>query len=164
MIKLNEFVGSGNCGRDAELYRFPSGASKLSYSLAMEKSRRLPDGSWENVPIWIDCEQYFSEKASDIASKLMERIRKGKRIVVKGELDYQSWDDKATGSKRSKNLINVNSIQFEETGSGGGGSGGGGGRSAGSYGGSGGSRSSGGGRSTDTHPNEFESHNDEIPF
>ena len=72
-----------------------------------------------------------------------EYLAKGRPVMIEGRLQLDSWEDKATGQKRSKLRVVGETMQFLGSGPGGGGEGGGGG--GGSRGG-GSARNSGGGR------------------
>jgi len=46
------------------------------------------------------------------ADFIQNNFTKGKEILIEGKLEWDSWDDKETGKKRSKNYITANKISF----------------------------------------------------
>ena len=135
----------GNLTRDPELRFSNSGMAVARLSVAVSKRR----GDGEEKPGFYDV-VCFREMAENVA----ESLTKGSRVMVTGELSWDSWEDRETGAKRSKVEILADDIgpsmrwataevQRNERSDGGGGRGGGGG-----YGGGGsrGGDSGGGGR------------------
>jgi single-strand DNA-binding protein len=114
MIDLNQCIVSGNCGRDAEMFKFQGGGCKLSFSIAAKKRKKMPDGTWTDVPIWIECVQFFQADKQEGAERVLGKLKKGTKVVLTAKIDYESWDDKNTGKKSSKNFLDVFQTQFEE--------------------------------------------------
>lgn len=48
-------------------------------------------------------------KTADFVQKY---FKKGNEILIEGSLDFQQWDDKETGKKRSKHAIIANQVSF----------------------------------------------------
>ena len=82
--------------------------------------------------MFIDCEAFNRGDFGALANQIEERCRKGSQICIEGRLHLDQWDDKASGAKRTKHKIVVESLQLldrREDGMGGE-SGGGSGRSS----------------------------------
>ena len=88
----------GNVTRDPELrFGAGSGAAVLSLGLAVNNRKKGKNGEWEDDANFFDV-VVFGEMAEQVA----ESVQKGTRIIVTGRLDWSQWDDKDSGSKRSK--------------------------------------------------------------
>lgn len=57
--------------------------------------------AWNEVVLW--------GKTAEFVSK---HFNKGSFIIVNGEIEQQSWNDRETGKKRHKMLIKANSVDF----------------------------------------------------
>lgn len=109
----------GNLTRDPELRATPSGAQVCSFSVAVNRSYRDASGAnVENVS-YIDCSAW-----GKTGETIAQYMKKGGGILVSGRLEQRSWEDKATGGKRSRVEIVVEDFNFL----GGNGDGAGGGR------------------------------------
>lgn len=93
----------GNVGKDAELRYTSNGNAMLTFSVAESKSRKLQDGSWEELN-----NQWFNVTLFGPAAEALQPVvLKGARVQVAGEFwrrDYEtqngngvSLDVKAVG-------------------------------------------------------------------
>lgn len=96
MSDINTVVLTGNLTRDAELMATQGGASVLKFGIASNRSVKQQNGSYSDVPNFIDC-TIFGARAQSLSSILA----KGMKVSIEGELRYSSWTDK-DGNKRSK--------------------------------------------------------------
>ena len=92
----NSITISGNMTRDPEMRYTPSGVSKVSFGVAVNRSwRNQQTQEWEeqtsffNVVCW-----------REMAENVAESIGKGSRVVVTGRLEQRSWETEQ-GEKRS---------------------------------------------------------------
>jgi single-strand DNA-binding protein len=136
MASLNKVMLIGRLTADPEPPRaMPSGGMVISFRFAVGRSKKNPQtGQWENDPnpLYIDCSAFSRpDSRFDLVNLIQQYCRQGDQIYLEGRLQYDQWDDKQTGQKRSKHKIVVDNIQFLS--SKGSGDGGGGGR--GGYGG-----------------------------
>jgi len=108
----------GNLTKDPEVRQTQSGTSICRFSVAVNRSYTAQDGSAkdETCFVEVDC---FGRTAENVG----KYFNKGKPILVEGRLRQDTWDDKATGQKRSKLLVVLE--RFEFVGSQGGSQGGG---------------------------------------
>ena len=96
----------GNLTRDTELRYTPNGTAVAEFSVAVNKKIPGKNG------------QPGSEKVSYIdgvawgktAEHFAPNLTKGTRVVVFGDLEQESWEDKATGQKRSKHKVKAREI------------------------------------------------------
>ena len=87
----------GNLTRDPEVHFADSGKAVVSFSIAVNKSKKTDTG-WEQLePEFYDCVT-FTEQAENFANS----FSKGQRVIAIGRLQNRSWDDKETGEKRRK--------------------------------------------------------------
>jgi len=94
---LNEVRLLGNITQDIELRFTPSGAAVANFSIAT--NRRFKQGEeWKdesefhNIVVW-----------SNLAQQLMQRAKKGTRVMVVGRLQTRSWEQQ--GQKKYKTEI-----------------------------------------------------------
>jgi single-strand DNA-binding protein len=119
-MSINRVVISGNLTRDPELRATASGMAVLQMGIAVNDRRKNPQsGEWEDVPNFFDVIVFGSRGES-----LSRFLSKGSKVAVEGKLRWSSWEDKATGAKRSKVEIIADDIEFmssrNDSGSGGG--------------------------------------------
>lgn len=143
---LNSVVIAGRLTRDPELKYISSGRAVCRVSIANTRyykdknGERREDTSFIDATVWDKYAEYVGEK-----------LKKGRPVIVEGRLKSDSWEDKASGQKRSKIEIaaqRITPLDWDEGGNRGGGGGGGnygGGGGGGNYGGGGGGGSYGGG-------------------
>ena len=134
----NTITISGNITREPEMRYTPSGVSKVTFGVAVNRS-------WRNQQTqeWEEQTSFFNVVAwRQLAENVSASLTKGSRVVVSGRLEQRSWETES-GEKRS--IVEVvaddvaPSLRFataevhkvERSGPGGGpGDGGGGGRRA----------------------------------
>lgn len=162
MANLNKVYLMGRLTRDPELRYTPKGTAVADLGMAINRYRGGGDGgerteetTFVDVTLW--------GRQAELANQY---LAKGREVFIEGRLQLDSWEDKASGQKRSKLKVVGEAMQFIGGPSSGGGQGGGGGQ--GSYQSEGGSQqaapqessappqSSGGGG--------FEEEEDDIPF
>ena len=131
---LNSITVVGNITRDPEMRFTPSGVSKVSFGVAVNRSwRNQQTNEWEeqtsffNVVCW-----------RELADNVGASLKKGTRVVVTGRLEQRSWETEQ-GEKRSVVEIVADEVgpslrfataevhRVERSGPGGGGPSGGGG-------------------------------------
>jgi single-strand DNA-binding protein len=93
---LNSITVVGNITRDPEMRFTPSGVSKVSFGVAVNRSwRNQQTNEWEeqtsffNVVCW-----------RELADNVGASLKKGTRVVVTGRLEQRSWETEQ-GEKRS---------------------------------------------------------------
>ena len=182
MANYNRVILIGNLTRDPEVKYLPSGSAVADISLAINRSftdkvtnERKDETTYVDVVLW-----------ARLAELAGEYLAKGRPVMIEGRLQLDTWDDKATGQKRSKLRVVGETMQFlgspQGSGGEGGGAGGGGGfrggaRSNTGGGGGGGARPApsggGGGNSGGSEPDYYSSGpaqqsggapDDDVPF
>src|SRR5258705_6062359 len=87
---------SGNMTRDPEMRYTPSGVSKVSFGVAVNRS-------WRNQQTqeWDEQTSFFNVVAwRQLAENVGASLAKGSRVVVTGRLEQRSWETEQ-GEKRS---------------------------------------------------------------
>jgi single-strand DNA-binding protein len=117
---LNKVMLIGNLGKDPEMKYTPSGMPVTTFSVAVSRSWRTPEGEnreeteWFRVVAW-----------QKLAETCNEYLRKGMRVYIEGRLQTRKWTDQQ-GQERYTTEVVANEMVMlsgrEEGGSGGGGS------------------------------------------
>ena len=92
----NSITISGNVTRDPEMRYTPSGVSKVTFGVAVNRSWRN-----QNTNEWEEATSFFNVVAwRQLAENVSATIGKGSRVVVSGRLEQRSWETEQ-GEKRS---------------------------------------------------------------
>lgn len=105
-MSINSVAITGNLTRDPELRQTASGASILSFSVAVNDRRQNQNGEWVDYPNYIDC-VIFGNRAESVS----RFISKGSKVTILGKLRWSQWSDK-DGNKRTKLEVVVDDIEF----------------------------------------------------
>lgn len=111
----------GNLTRDPELRHTPKGTAVAELGLAINR-------------VWMDDQKGKQEETTFVDVTLWGRqaelaqqyLSKGRPVYIEGRLNLDTWDDKATGQKRSKLKVIGENLQFLSSPQGSQGGGGGG--------------------------------------
>ena len=98
---------------DVELRFTQSNKAVANVRLAFNDSKYNEDTrQWENTrTLYLDATAW-----EHTAERMAENIKKGDQVYVVGRLETQEWEDKQTGQKRSKPLLQLRTIRkFERT-------------------------------------------------
>jgi single-strand DNA-binding protein len=85
---LNKVMLIGNLGKDPEMKYTPSGMPVTTFSVAVSRSWRTPEGEnreeteWFRVVAW-----------QKLAETCNEYLRKGMRVYIEGRLQTRKWTD-----------------------------------------------------------------------
>jgi single-strand DNA-binding protein len=147
---FNKVLLMGNLTRDVELRHTQNNTAIGKFGLAMNRRYSVGEGpsrEQREETTFVDCEAW-----GRTAEVMSQYLTKGRPVFIEGRLRLDQWDDKATGQKRSRLLVVVESFQFVDSRTdGGGGEGGARKAPAGAH--------SGGDQSYDEIPPD-----DDIPF
>ncbi|RLA77008.1 MAG: hypothetical protein DRG30_01415 [Epsilonproteobacteria bacterium] len=106
--RMNSVNLIGNITRDIELTYAQSGTAIAKFGMAMNKSVKNQSGGYDNKPIYVDLTAF-----GKTAETLNQYFRKGKKIAIEGELNFEQWTAQ-DGQKRSKLSVTVNRLHFVE--------------------------------------------------
>lgn len=111
MQGLNTVSIGGNLCRDAELRATASGMAVLTFSVAVNESRKNQQtGEYEDYPNYVDCTM-FGRRAESVSRYLS----KGTYVALTGRLHQNRWQNN-DGQNRSKLEVTVDNIHFESRG------------------------------------------------
>ena len=97
---------SGNLTRDVELRSLPSGTD-------VARLRVASGTRWRSGEEWVEKTNYFTVEVYGAQAKLCaERLGKGSRVVVDGELDWREWTDQQD-KKREAVTFKARQVLFE---------------------------------------------------
>ena len=122
MASYNKVMIIGNLTRDPEIKYTPKGTAIADIGLAVNRNYTTDSGEKREEVTFIDVTLW-----GRVAEIVGEYCKKGRPLFVEGRLQLDTWDDKATGQKRSKLKVvgeNIQLLGSREGGSGGGGGGG----------------------------------------
>lgn len=97
MANLNKVMLIGNLTRDPEIRYTPKGTALAELGLAVNRRYTAENGEKREEVTFVDVTIWG--RTAEIAG---EYLRKGRSVYIEGRLQLDSWDDKATGQKRSK--------------------------------------------------------------
>ena len=96
MANLNKVMIIGNVTRDPEVKYTPKGSAVTDLGIAVNRTYKVGEERKEEVT-YVDV--ILWGRLAEIAG---EYCRKGKPVYIEGRLQLDSWEDKASGQKRSK--------------------------------------------------------------
>ena len=129
MASYNRVILMGNLTRDPEM-RFSQGDKSTAIckiGMAVNRRYKSASGEWVEKPTFVDVTLFGNR-----AEAFEKYHRKGSTAFIEGRLEFDSWEDKNSGQKRSKLYVVAENWEFAggrgEGGGGGGNAGGGGNR------------------------------------
>ena len=116
MANFNKVMLMGNLTRDPEL-RYAGGGGRDSgregggavckFGLAVNRQWRNQAGEKQEETCFVDIVVFGRQ-----AENCNEYLRKGRPVFVEGRLNFNQWEDKESGQKRSKLEVVGESVQF----------------------------------------------------
>lgn len=107
MSDLNSVVLVGRLTRDPELRYTPQGAPVGEFSLATHRRYSKKSGEHVEEVSFIDVVAW--NRLAEVAA---EFLKKGRQVIVSGQLIQDRWEDKDSGQKRSKIRVLAQTLQF----------------------------------------------------
>ena len=107
---MNKVILMGTLTRDPEIKYTPKGTAIGGFSFAYNRKWKTEGGEAHEKVSYFDCEAW-----GRTAEVIGEYFKKGSKILITGELDLDTWDDKQTGQKRSKVKIRVVEFDFVDS-------------------------------------------------
>lgn len=104
MRDINIIALTGRLTRDPELKYTAGGTAILSFSLAVNYSKKQSD-QWVEETSFFDC-QYFGKTAESVR----QYMTKGQMVVIEGELRQERWEK--DGQKHDKVRINIQNLRI----------------------------------------------------
>lgn len=97
MANLNKVMLIGNVTRDPEIKYTPKGSAVTDLGIAVNRVFTPEGGEKREETTFVDVTLWGRQ--AEIAG---EYCKKGRSIYIEGRLQLDSWEDKASGQKRSK--------------------------------------------------------------
>lgn len=107
MANLNKVMLIGNLTRDPELRYTPKGTAVAEFGLAINRVWYNEQKQKQEETTFVDCTLW--SRQAEIAQQY---LTKGSPVYIEGRLSLDTWDDKATGQKRSKLKVVGEAIQL----------------------------------------------------
>ena len=107
MPNLNKIMLMGNLTRDVEVKYTAKGNAIASLDLALNHSYKDSGGNKVEEVTYVNCTAFG--KTAELCGQY---LAKGRSVFVEGRLKMDSWDDKATGQKRTKLGVVIENVQF----------------------------------------------------
>jgi single-strand DNA-binding protein len=107
MASLNKVLLVGNLTRDPELRATPKGNTVAQFGLAVNRTYKTDDGETRDETVFVDLEAWGRQ-----AEAISRYLGKGSSCLVEGRLRLDTWEDKASGEKRSRLRVVAEQVQF----------------------------------------------------
>ncbi len=107
MVNINRVVLAGNLTRDPLLRQIREGVTVGSFGLAINEHHHSPQGEERTETCFVDIEVWGKQ-----ADSCQQYLRKGAAAVVEGRLRSESWEDRASGARRSKLVLRASRVHF----------------------------------------------------
>jgi single-strand DNA-binding protein len=97
----------GYLGRDPEVRYSQQGTAVAQFPVAVTERWKDKSGELQEHTEW------FAVKAFGRRAEITgEYLHKGSRVYLEGRKRTESWEDKQTGGKRSRDLVYLDKIEF----------------------------------------------------
>ena len=107
MSNYNKVILVGNVTRDPELKFSTKGMPIGRLGIAVNRKWKSESGEQKEEVTFVDVD-CFGKQAETVG----QYLKKGRSVLIEGRLKLDQWDDKATGQKRSKLGVVMESFQF----------------------------------------------------
>ena len=107
MANLNKVLLMGNLTRDPEVRYTPKGTAVAELGLAVNRQFTADNGEKREEVTFVDVTLWGRQ--AEVAG---EYLKKGRPVFIEGRLQMDSWEDKATGQKRSKLKVVAEGMQL----------------------------------------------------
>lgn len=107
MASYNRVLLMGNLTRDPEIRYTPKGTAVAELGLAVNRVFSSENGEKREEVTFVDVTLWG--RTAEIAG---EYLKKGRPVFIEGRLQMDTWDDKATGQKRSKLKVVAEAMQL----------------------------------------------------
>lgn len=107
MANLNKIHLIGNLTRDPETRVTPGGQTICQFGMAVNRTYKDGTGAQREDTTFVDINAWGRQ-----GETLAKYLTKGRPLYLEGRLQYDTWEDKTTGQKRSRHSITLESFQF----------------------------------------------------
>jgi single-strand DNA-binding protein len=109
-LSYNSVTLAGNLTRDVEVRYLANDQCVGSFGIAVNRRYKGRDGETQEETTFVDITVW-----GKLAEQCSNSLRKGSGVLVDGRLKQESWEDKATGQKRSKLLVTASEVHFVDS-------------------------------------------------
>jgi single-strand DNA-binding protein len=113
MPSFNKVILIGNLTADPELRYLPKGTAVAQFNVACNRRWKDESGQQKDEVTFIGVKAWDKQ-----AETIFQYLKKGRPIMIEGRLTQEEWQDKQSGTKRSKTLVTLESFQFLDSGGG----------------------------------------------
>ena len=106
MASLNKVFLLGNLTREPDLRGFPNGQSVCDLRIAVSR-RFISNGQEQEETCFVDVVVWGKQ-----ANNCRQYLSKGSQVMVEGRLQLDTWEDRNTGTQRSRLRVVAENIQF----------------------------------------------------
>lgn len=97
--------------RDPEDRQFDSGGGVITIGCGfLANAYKGNDGKMVYKNGWIDAKKFYGAQTSEGMINFLMGLVKGTNVLVSGHLDMDEWEDRNTGSKRTKLFLVIDKI------------------------------------------------------
>ena len=108
MANLNKVLLAGNLTRDPEVRSLSSGNQVAKLGLAINrKFLNSRTNEWQEEVTFVDVEVWGKQ-----AETARNYLRRGSPVLVEGRLRMDEWEDKTSGQRRSRLVVNCERFQM----------------------------------------------------
>ncbi len=107
MASLNKVFLLGNLTRNPDLRYTTGGAAVCKFGLAVNRRYSTSSGEDREETCFVDIEIWGRQ-----AETCDKYLNKGAPALIEGRLQYDQWEDRETGKKRSRLLVRAERVQF----------------------------------------------------
>jgi single-strand DNA-binding protein len=104
---INVVVVTGNLTSDPELRETGGGTPVCKLRIAVNSSRKTPEGNWEEKPNYFDVTVWGAQ-----GDNCAQYLSKGRPVAIDGRLRWREWEAKDGSGKRQGVDIVADSVQF----------------------------------------------------
>ncbi len=107
MASLNKVFLLGNLTRDPDLRALSSGTSVCEFGIAVNRRYTAANGQEVDEPCFVDIVVWGRS-----AENCKQYLEKGSQVMVEGRLQFDQWEDRNGGGKRSRLRVVADQVQF----------------------------------------------------
>jgi single-strand DNA-binding protein len=97
----------GHLGRDPEMRYLPSGNPVTSFNIATTRKWTNAEGQPQEKTTWFRVSVFGKQ-----AEPCNQYLAKGSLVLVEGDIDVSTWNDKTTNEPRAKLELRARSVKF----------------------------------------------------
>lgn len=106
MATMNKVFLMGNLTKDCEQRNTPVGTTICDFSLAVSRTF-VKDGQQHEETCFVEITVF-----GKVAENCARYLGKGSPVMIEGRLQFDQWEDRQTGAKRSKLRVIAENVQF----------------------------------------------------